>query len=90
MSEDDLALQMVRKMCKTDRFAGRDEDYDDRCMEANFDDIMREEKRRYVIIYSHVFNVVLESSRDTNVLVCLLFDTVRDLRRKKTRNNCGW
>ncbi|KAL9820233.1 putative chromatin SPT2 [Arabidopsis thaliana] len=46
MSEDDLALQMVRKMCKTDRFAGRDEDYDDRCMEANFDDIiMREEKR---------------------------------------------
>ncbi|KAG7544675.1 Chromatin SPT2 [Arabidopsis suecica] len=48
MSEDDLAaLQMVRQMCKTDRFAGRDfeEDYDDRCMEANFDDIMREEKR---------------------------------------------
>lgn len=51
-SEDDLALQMVRKMFKTDRFAGRDFDDDDRGMEANFEDIMKEEKRRYVYIFT--------------------------------------
>ncbi|KAL1190397.1 hypothetical protein V5N11_016778 [Cardamine amara subsp. amara] len=44
-SEDDLALQMVRQMFKTDRFSGRDFDDDDRGMEANFEDIMKEEKR---------------------------------------------
>ncbi|CAH2076152.1 unnamed protein product [Thlaspi arvense] len=47
MSEDDeLALRMIRKMCNTDRFSGSDfKDYDDRSMEANFQDIMKEEKR---------------------------------------------
>ncbi|ESQ53297.1 hypothetical protein EUTSA_v10026061mg [Eutrema salsugineum] len=44
--EDESALRMIRKMCKTDRYAGRDlEDYDDRGMEANFEDIIKEEKR---------------------------------------------
>lgn len=43
-SEDEIALDMIRKMFNTDRFEGRDfDDADD--MEANFDDIMREERR---------------------------------------------
>ncbi|XP_038721087.1 histone H3.v1-like [Tripterygium wilfordii] len=43
--EDDpeKALSMIRKMFNTDRFAGRDDNDSD--MEANFDDIMKEEKR---------------------------------------------
>ncbi|KAG2240575.1 hypothetical protein Bca52824_090717 [Brassica carinata] len=41
--EDEEALRMVREMCKTERFAGRD--LDDRCMEASFEDIIKEEKR---------------------------------------------
>ncbi|CAA7035923.1 unnamed protein product [Microthlaspi erraticum] len=44
--EDDLALKMVREICKSDRYAGRDyDDYDDRNMEASFEDIAKEEKR---------------------------------------------
>ncbi|KAH0940485.1 hypothetical protein HID58_000122, partial [Brassica napus] len=44
--EDEEALRMVREMCKTDRFAGRDlDDYDDRGMEATLEDIIKEEKR---------------------------------------------
>lgn len=43
MSEDDKALSMIRQMFNTDRYAGRD--YDDRDMEAGFDDIMKEERR---------------------------------------------
>ncbi|ESQ46183.1 hypothetical protein EUTSA_v10000080mg [Eutrema salsugineum] len=43
LSEDDIAMNMIRSMFKTDRFAGRDDD--DRNMEANFDDIMKEERR---------------------------------------------
>ncbi|CAH8345020.1 unnamed protein product [Eruca vesicaria subsp. sativa] len=43
--EDEEALRMVREMCKTDRFAGRDLDYDDRGMEASIEDIIKEEKR---------------------------------------------
>ena len=43
MSEDDKALSMIRQMFNTDRYAGRD--YDDRGMEAGFEDIMKEERR---------------------------------------------
>ncbi|KAH0885969.1 hypothetical protein HID58_062065 [Brassica napus] len=43
MSEDAKALSMIRQMFNTDRYAGRD--YDDRDMEAGFDDIMKEERR---------------------------------------------
>ncbi|CAN8283933.1 unnamed protein product [Cochlearia groenlandica] len=43
MSEDDIAMSMIRKMFKTDRYAGRDDD--DRNMEANYEDIMKEERR---------------------------------------------
>ncbi|KAJ4914097.1 SPT2 chromatin protein [Raphanus sativus] len=44
--EDEEALRMIREMCKTDRFARRDlDDYDDRCMEATLEDIIKEEKR---------------------------------------------
>ncbi|CAH2061488.1 unnamed protein product, partial [Thlaspi arvense] len=43
MTEDDIAMNMIRQMFKTERFAGRDDD--DRNMEANFDDIMKEERR---------------------------------------------
>ncbi|VVB09857.1 unnamed protein product [Arabis nemorensis] len=47
MSKDDeLALEMVRKMCNTDRYKGRDfDDYDDENMETNFQDLIKEEKR---------------------------------------------
>lgn len=60
MSENDkLALRMVREMCKTDRYAGRDfEDYDDESMETNFEDIIKEEKRRYTLyIYIYMFSI---------------------------------
>ncbi|XP_013666842.2 protein SPT2 homolog isoform X3 [Brassica napus] len=43
MSEDAKALSMIRQMFNTNRYAGRDDD--DRNMEANFDDIMKEERR---------------------------------------------
>ncbi|CAG7906957.1 unnamed protein product, partial [Brassica rapa] len=43
MSEDAKALSMIRQMFNTDRYAGRD--YDDRDMEAGFEDIMKEERR---------------------------------------------
>ncbi|XP_010526691.1 PREDICTED: protein spt2-like [Tarenaya hassleriana] len=49
MSEDDKALGLIRKMFRTDRFAGRDGDDDDSDMEANWEDIMREEKRSAMI-----------------------------------------
>lgn len=50
--EDEEALRMVREMCKTERFAGRDlDDYDDRGMEATLEDIIKEEKRRYIFTY---------------------------------------
>ena len=50
--KDEEALRMVREMCKTDRFAGRDlDDYDDRGMEATLEDIIKEEKRRYIFTY---------------------------------------
>uniref|UniRef100_A0A2P2LEN8 Uncharacterized protein MANES_12G120000 n=1 Tax=Rhizophora mucronata TaxID=61149 RepID=A0A2P2LEN8_RHIMU len=41
--EDEKALSMIRRMFNTKRFAGREDDDSD--MEANFDDIMREERR---------------------------------------------
>lgn len=48
--EDEEALRMVREMCKTERFARRDlDDYDDRGMEASLEDIIKEEKRRYIL-----------------------------------------
>lgn len=81
--EDDLALKMVKEMCKTDRYAGRDfDDYDDRNMEASFEDIIKEEKRRYTI---HVFLFSLTFITKpmhnmffyTHFFVCL-FGTVRD------------
>lgn len=67
MSEEDaLALNMVKEMCKTDRYAGRDfDDYDDRNMEASFEDIIKEEKRRYTV---HVFIFTLANFHyQTNV-----------------------
>lgn len=41
--EDEKALSMIRRMFNTQRFQGRPDDDSD--MEANFDDILREEKR---------------------------------------------
>uniref|UniRef100_A0A1J3I899 Protein SPT2-like protein n=1 Tax=Noccaea caerulescens TaxID=107243 RepID=A0A1J3I899_NOCCA len=43
MSEDELAVSMVREMFNTHRFAGRDDD--DRNMEAGYEDIQKEERR---------------------------------------------
>lgn len=42
----------------TNRYAGRDDD--DRNMEANFDDIMKEERRRYInVLISSVIHLFL-------------------------------
>ncbi|XVF59168.1 hypothetical protein PTKIN_Ptkin07bG0254000 [Pterospermum kingtungense] len=47
LSEDDKALMMIRNMFHTDRYPVCDDD-DDSDMEANWDEIMMEEKRRLV------------------------------------------
>ncbi|GLU20199.1 hypothetical protein SLE2022_364100 [Rubroshorea leprosula] len=43
LSEEDEALEEIRRMFNTQRYAGRDDDDSD--MEANFDEIMKEERR---------------------------------------------
>lgn len=45
--DDEMALSMIRRMFNTQRFQGRPDDDSD--MEANFDDILREEKRSAMI-----------------------------------------
>ncbi|KFK30417.1 hypothetical protein AALP_AA7G258200 [Arabis alpina] len=44
--DDELALEMVRKMCNTDRYKGRDfDDRDDPNMETSLADLIKEENR---------------------------------------------
>ncbi|CAN8232502.1 unnamed protein product [Cochlearia groenlandica] len=71
--EDELALRMVRKMCKIDRFAGRSfYDFDDKSMETNFEDIIKEEKR----------SEKLAKKEDTEQLMLIKEENRREIAKK--------